>query len=64
VLDKRRRDDGEFDVLVPVLGGKDGSHMAYLKRVYLEGGYKKIVERARDIPASDLNFFRFLPWSG
>ena len=35
LLDKYRRDDGEFDVLVPVSGGKDGSYVAYnLKHKY------------------------------
>lgn len=33
--------------------------VAYMKKVYLEGGYEKIVERAHDIPDADLNFFRF-----
>lgn len=35
LLNKHRRDDGEFDVLVPVSGGKDGSYVAYnLKHKY------------------------------
>jgi len=35
LLDKYRRDDGEFDVLVPVSGGKDGSYVAHnLKTKY------------------------------
>ena len=29
LLDKHRRNDGGFDVLVPVSGGKDGSYVAY-----------------------------------
>lgn len=29
VLDKHRRNDGQFDCLVPVSGGKDGSYVAY-----------------------------------
>jgi len=33
--------------------------VAYMKKIYLEGGYEKIVEQASDIPVSDLNFFRF-----
>lgn len=31
----------------------------YMKKIYLEGGYEKVIERSNDIPASDLNFFRF-----
>lgn len=35
LLDKHRRNDGRYDVLVPVSGGKDGSYVAYqLKHVY------------------------------
>ncbi len=33
--------------------------VGYMKKVYLEGGYEQIIEHASDIPASDLNFFRF-----
>lgn len=33
--------------------------VAYMKKIYLEGGYEKIVGNSADIPASDLNFFRF-----
>ena len=29
LLDKHRRNDGQFDCLVPVSGGKDGSYVAY-----------------------------------
>jgi N-acetyl sugar amidotransferase len=35
MLDKHRRSDGQFDCLVPVSGGKDGSYVAYnLKHKY------------------------------
>ena len=35
LLDKHRRNDGRFDCLVPVSGGKDGSYVAYnLKHKY------------------------------
>ena len=35
ILDKYRRNDGGFDCLVPVSGGKDGSYVAYnLKHKY------------------------------
>ena len=35
LLDKHRRTDGEFDCLVPVSGGKDGSYVSYnLKHKY------------------------------
>lgn len=35
LLDKHRRSDGQFDCLVPVSGGKDGSYVAYnLKHKY------------------------------
>lgn len=35
LLDKHRRNDGNFDCLVPVSGGKDGSYVAYnLKHKY------------------------------
>ena len=35
LLDKHRRNDGDFDCLVPVSGGKDGSYVAYnLKHKY------------------------------
>ena len=35
LLDKHRRSDGDFDCLVPVSGGKDGSYVAYnLKHKY------------------------------
>lgn len=35
LLDKHRRGNGEYDVLCPVSGGKDGSYVAYqLKHVY------------------------------
>ncbi len=33
--------------------------VAYMKKIYLEGGYEKIVERAADIEPVDLNFFHF-----
>jgi hypothetical protein len=29
LLDKHRRNDGDFDCLVPLSGGKDGSYVAY-----------------------------------
>ena len=35
LLDQHRRSDGQFDCVVPVSGGKDGSYVAYnLKHVY------------------------------
>ena len=35
LLDKHRRKNGEYDVIVPVSGGKDGSYVAYnLKHKY------------------------------
>ena len=35
LLDKHRSDDGDFDCIVPVSGGKDGSYVAYnLKHKY------------------------------
>ena len=35
LLDKYRRNDGRYDVLVPVSGGKDGSYVAHqLKHKY------------------------------
>ncbi len=35
LLDKHRRNDGQYDVLVPVSGGKDGSYVSYqLKHAY------------------------------
>ena len=35
LLDRHRRNDGNFDCLVPMSGGKDGSYVAYmLKHVY------------------------------
>jgi N-acetyl sugar amidotransferase len=33
--------------------------VAYMKKVYLEGGYEKVVEHASDLALDDLNFFRF-----
>ena len=35
ILDKHKKNDGQFDCLVPVSGGKDGSYVAYnLKHTY------------------------------
>lgn len=31
----------------------------YTKKIYLEGGYQKIIEQAQDIPRADMSFFRF-----
>ena len=33
--------------------------VAYMKKIYLEGGYEKIIEKSADILPSELNFFRF-----
>jgi N-acetyl sugar amidotransferase len=61
LLDKHRRNDGRFDVMVPVSGGKDGSYVAYhLKHVY---GMKPLCVTIRpplELAIGDDNLHAFL----
>jgi hypothetical protein len=34
-------------------------NVEYMKKIYLEGGYEKVIGHAQDIPEADLNFFKF-----
>jgi len=61
LLDRHRRSDGEFDCVVPVSGGKDGSYVAYnLKHKYGMNPLCVTVSPALPLPLGDLNLRSFL----
>ena len=61
LLEKHRRNDGEFDCLVPVSGGKDGSYVAYnLKHKYGMNPLCVTVTPALPLPLGDQNLRAFV----
>ena len=61
LLDKHRRDDGHFDCLVPVSGGKDGSYVAYqLKHKYNMNPLCVTVRPALELELGDTNLRNFI----
>lgn len=61
LLDKHRRTDGRFDVLVPVSGGKDGSYVAYqLKHVYGMTPLCVTIRPPLELAIGDENLHNFL----
>jgi N-acetyl sugar amidotransferase len=61
LLDKYRRNDGKFDVVVPVSGGKDGSYVAYqLKHKYGMNPLAVTVTPALALPLGDQNLKNFI----
>ncbi len=61
LLDKYRRNDGEFDCLVPVSGGKDGSYVAYnLKHKYGMNPLCVTVTPALPLPLGEENLKAFV----
>jgi N-acetyl sugar amidotransferase len=61
MLDKHRRTDGEFDCLVPLSGGKDGSYVAYnLKHKYGMNPLCVTVTPALPLPLGDHNLRAFV----
>ena len=61
LLDRHRRDDGRFDCLVPVSGGKDGSYVAYqLKHKYGMNPLAMTVTPALPLPLGERNLRAFI----
>lgn len=61
LLDKHRRNDGRFDCLVPVSGGKDGSYVAYnLKHKYGMNPLAVTVTPALSLELGDRNLRAFV----
>ena len=61
LLDKHRRNDGQFDCLVPLSGGKDGSYVAYnLKHKYGMNPLSVTVTPALPLPLGDQNLRAFI----
>lgn len=61
LLDKHRRNDGRFDCLVPVSGGKDGSYVAYnLKHKYGMNPLAVTVTPALSLALGDENLKAFV----
>ena len=61
LLDRHRRDDGEFDCMVPCSGGKDGSYVAYnLKHKYGMNPLCVTVTPALSLPLGDQNLRAFV----
>jgi N-acetyl sugar amidotransferase len=61
LLLKHRRNNGEFDCIVPCSGGKDGSYVAYnLKHKYQMNPLCITVTPALTIPLGDQNLRRFI----
>jgi N-acetyl sugar amidotransferase len=61
LLNKHRRNDGEFDCLVPCSGGKDGSYVAYnLKHKYGMNPLCVTVTPALPLPLGDQNLRAFV----
>jgi N-acetyl sugar amidotransferase len=61
LLDRHRRDDGRFDCLVPVSGGKDGSYVSHnLKHRYGMHPLAVTVTPALPLPLGDANLRAFV----
>lgn len=61
LLNKHRRNDGSFDCMVPVSGGKDGSYVAYnLKHKYGMNPLCLTVTPALPLPLGDENLRAFV----
>ena len=61
LIDKHRRNDGQFDCLVPVSGGKDGSYVAYkLKHKFGMNPLCVTVTPALALPLGDQNLRAFV----
>jgi N-acetyl sugar amidotransferase len=61
LLERHRRTDGEFDCMVPVSGGKDGSYVAYnLKHKYKMNPLCLTVTPALPLPLGDRNLRAFV----
>lgn len=61
LLDKNRRNDGQFDCLVPLSGGKDGSYVAYnLKHKYGMNPLCVTVTPALPLPLGEQNLRAFV----
>jgi len=61
ILDKHRRNDGRFDCIVPVSGGKDGSYVAYnLKHKYGMNPLAVTVTPALALELGDRNLRSFI----
>ena len=61
LLDKHRRNDGEFDCMVPCSGGKDGSYVAYnLKHKYGMNPLCVTITPALTLPLGDQNLRAFI----
>lgn len=61
LLNKHRRNDGEFDCLVPCSGGKDGSYVAYnLKHKYGMNPLCVTITPALTLPLGDQNLRAFV----
>jgi N-acetyl sugar amidotransferase len=61
LLDKHRRNDGQFDCMVPCSGGKDGSYVAYnLKHKYGMNPLCVTITPALSLPLGDQNLRAFV----
>lgn len=61
LLDSHRRNDGEFDCLVPLSGGKDGSYVAYnLKHKYGMNPLCVTITPALPLPLGEQNLRAFV----
>jgi len=61
LLDKHRRNDGRFDCMVPVSGGKDGSYVAYnLKHKYGMNPLAITITPALPLKLGDRNLHAFV----
>jgi len=61
LLEKNRSRTGDFDCIVPVSGGKDGSYVAYmLKHKYGMHPLAVTVRPAMSLPIGDKNLFNFI----
>ena len=61
LLDKHRSSTGDFDCIVPVSGGKDGSYVAYnLKHKYGMNPLTVTVKPALSLDVGDKNLFNFI----
>ena len=61
LLDKHRSTTGNFDCIVPVSGGKDGSYVAYnLKHKYRMNPLTVTVKPALSLDVGDKNLFNFI----
>jgi len=61
LLDKHRSAAGDFDCIVPVSGGKDGSYVAYnLKHKYGMNPLTVTVKPALSLDVGDKNLFNFI----